>query len=166
MPQFSELLQILSNSLFLHKSRLVCLVRLITRLMLVGTVNLTKVSLAFGSDAKNDSRYRRLRRFFAEVKINFDQIARIVIVLLKQNTDEPWILIFDRTRWDLGECANNILVLSLSLGDIAVPLFWKHIEKRGNSHAHDRIELLERFSQVFPADNIFPPKRGLLHEKI
>jgi hypothetical protein len=119
-------------------------------LMLIGTVNLTKVALSFGGEAQNESRYRRLRRFFAQVKMDFDQVAIIVIVLLNINIDEPWILIFDRTRWDLGECANNVLVLSLSLGDIAVPLFWKHIEKRGNSHAHERIELLERFFRVFP----------------
>jgi len=123
-------------------------------LMLIGTVNLTKVALSFGSEANNESRYRRLRRFFAQVKMDFDHVATIVIVLLNINVDEPWILIFDRTRWDLGECANNVLVLSLSLGDIAVPLFWKHIQKRGNSHARDRIELLERFFRVFPTVKI------------
>jgi len=148
MPQFSELCKILAKHLDWHKARLVCLARLLMSLMMVGTVNLTHVALGFGGNAQVDSRYRRLKRFFAEVEMDYQQIALAVAGLMGL-PNEPWILIFDRTRWDLGVRANNMLVLSVSLGDNAVPLFWKNIDKRGNSHASDRKELLEQFFSVF-----------------
>jgi hypothetical protein len=148
MPQVSELCVILAKNFGWHKARLECLARLLVSLMLVSTVNLTRVALGFGGKATKDSRYRRLKRFFAEVNLNRKHVAKTVAGLIGL-PDEPWIIIFDRTRWDLGKRANNMLVLSVALGDNAVPLFWKNIDKRGNSHAHDRRELLEEFFKVF-----------------
>lgn len=153
MPQFSELCIILAKLFGWHKSRLTCLARLLLSLMMVGTVNLTDIALSFGGDAQVDSRYRRLRRFFAEVVFDYKQLAKGIAGLIGL-PDEPWVIIFDRTRWDLGQTANNILVLSVGLGDNAVPLFWKNINKRGNSHAQDRIELLKQFIEVFGHNKI------------
>lgn len=148
MPQYSELCAILAKTFGWHKARLECLARLLISLLLVSTVNLTRVALGFGGSATSDSRYRRLKRFFAEVEMDFKKLAQAIVGLIGL-PDEPWVLIFDRTRWDLGERANNMLVLSVALGDNAVPLFWKNIDKRGNSHADDRFALLEKFFEVF-----------------
>jgi hypothetical protein len=153
MPQFSELCVILAKSFGWHKARLVCLARLLMSLMLVSTVNLPRIALGFGGDAKVDSRYRRLKRFFAEARLDFQQVA-LAVAGLAGLPDEPWVLIFDRTRWDLGKRANNMLVLSVGMGDNAIPLFWKNIDKRGNSHARDRQELLEQFFEVFGKERI------------
>jgi Transposase DDE domain len=148
MPQVSELCAILAKNFGWHKARLECLTRLLVSLMMVSTVNLTRVALSFGGKAKSESRYRRLKRFFTEVKLDAKRVAETVAGLIGL-PDEPWVIIFDRTRWDLGKRANNLLVLSVGLGDSAVPLFWKNIDKRGNSHAEDRRELLEQFFEVF-----------------
>jgi hypothetical protein len=37
---------------------------------------------------------------------------------------------------------------------VAFPLFWTMLDKRGNSHSDERIDLLERFERVFPTAQV------------
>jgi hypothetical protein len=59
-------------------------------------------------------------------------------------TRERKILILDRTEWHFGKQVINILVLAVQYGEIAVPLLWRVMARRGNSETPRRMELIEK----------------------
>ena len=71
----------LNGTLGWNKARAACFVKLLLAMFSVRTVNLKEIALAFQSDAKQDSRYRRLQRFFALFALDFSQIARWIFKL-------------------------------------------------------------------------------------
>jgi hypothetical protein len=96
---------------------------------------------------------RRLQRFFAEVKIDFDHLARVLVSLMLP-TATGLTLTVDRTNWQIGKHNINILQLGISHKGAAIPVMWLLLNKRGNSNTEERIELMERFIRVFGADCI------------
>jgi hypothetical protein len=70
MDYISELRKIVKGFLPRHKSRLDCFCRLLLAIFAVKTVNLREIAVAFASDAQLDSRYKRLKRFFAQVRLS------------------------------------------------------------------------------------------------
>ena len=66
----------------------------------------------------------------------------------------PWTLSLDRTTGSFGSVHVNILMLGIVHEGVAFPLFWTMLDKRGNSHSDERIDLLERFERVFPTAQV------------
>lgn len=64
------------------------------------------------------------------------------------------ILILDRTEWHFGKQIINILVLAVQYGEIAVPLLWRVMARRGNSETQMRIELIEKYVELFSRQSI------------
>src|SRR3989337_940863 len=62
-------------------ARVKCLSCLIIALFKVPTVNFAELATAFSGCAKTDSHYRRIQRFFKEVKIQQDMMAQFVASL-------------------------------------------------------------------------------------
>ena len=60
----------------------------------------------------------------------------------------------DRTNWQRGKKNINILMLSITYKGIAIPLFWRLLDKKGNSNTNERIVLMERFIAQFGKNNI------------
>lgn len=56
----------LGEHLSLSKARLECLAAVVLALLACESVNLRKISLRISGDAKPESQYRRLQRFFPE----------------------------------------------------------------------------------------------------
>jgi hypothetical protein len=134
-----------------HLARIKCLSCLIIALFKVKTVNFVELATAFSGSAKVESHYRRIQRFFKEVHIEQDTVARLVTSLLP---DEQFILSLDRTTWMLGCCAINFLVLSIVHQGTAFPLFWILLPKQGNSNTKERIQLINQFLDVFGSHKI------------
>ena len=88
-------------------------------------------------------------RFF---DLPFAERAKLVIKLL--SIEKPFVISVDRTDWYLGETPLNILMLSLVYKQIAFPLRWIVLEKKGLSNTEERIELLERYLKIFSKDSI------------
>ncbi len=63
---------------------------------------------------------------------------------------QPWTLSLDRTNGSFGTVHFNILMLGIVHEGVAFPLFWTMLDKQGNSHSDEHIDLLERFERVFP----------------
>jgi hypothetical protein len=55
----------------------------------------------------------------------------------------------DRTNWQFGKTDLNLLVLSVAHGDVGIPLFWRVLDKAGNSNATERIDLMQEFKATF-----------------
>src|SRR5690606_26002192 len=64
------------------------------------------------------------------------------------------ILVMDRTNWRFGQCNINILMLGVSYRNVAIPLMFKMLDKRGNSNTTERIALIEDFMDWFGRDRI------------
>ena len=119
------------------------------------SVNLTRIATVMDSDAKIDSRIRRLKRFICQTQICKAALARFILKVLGL-TDEPLNLILDRTNWTFGKNAPiNILVLAVEYKNKAVPLMWFMLGKHGNSSQQERMDLLQIMIDTFGKNRIY-----------
>lgn len=139
-----------SDFLNLARIRLICL--FISSLCKVRSVNFSKLSTGFDNNIDASSNYRRIQRFIAQVDLPMKWISQLIFSLLPQK--EALVLIMDRTNWKLGEKNINILMLGVSYKNVAFPLMFKMLDKRGNSHTFERIALMNNFIDWFGKDCI------------
>src|SRR5437879_10971990 len=93
-----------------------------------------------------ESHDKRLQRFFKQVDSKASLIATFVVAFLPYET---YTLSMDRTHWMLG-CFNiNFLVLSVVHEGIAFPVLWLFLHKKGNSNTEERMQLIDRFIEIF-----------------
>lgn len=152
MNHISELRTILSDFFPWNKARLTCLIHILIALFRVRTVNLTQIAAAFEADCKEESTYRRVRRFFTEFTFDLSSIAPFVLKLFP--LQEKCTLILDRTNWKWGKTPINILMLSIGYKGISIPFFWSVLDLEGNSCVEDRKQLFLRAFKKFPAEKI------------
>lgn len=126
-----------SNKLKLAGIKFICLI--ISPLCKVKSVNFQKLSTGFNNKAATLSNYRRIQRFLADVILPMKWIAQLIFSLLPEK--DNLILIMDRTNWKLGGKDINILMLGISYKNIAFPLMFKMLDKKGNSNTEERIAL-------------------------
>ncbi len=124
----------------------------ISALCKVQTVCFEKLAAAFDSNVQTGSALRRIQRFMALYVLDTDIIARFVMALLPHNP--PYRLALDRTNWKFGLTNINILVLAVVYQGVAFPILYRLMPKFGNSSTKERIELLERFRNLFGGHTI------------
>jgi hypothetical protein len=152
MKHISELQNTLSGFLNWNKARLNCLVQILQALFAVRTVNLTQIAAAFKNEAKDESSYRRVRRFFTV--FSFDMSVIVILVLRLFPLGNKYLLILDRTNWKWGKTPINILMLSVAYLGISIPLFWTVLDLEGNSCMDDRISILKRVLERLGTERI------------
>lgn len=147
--EYTQLLDVFSshftNLLNLARIRLMCL--FVTTLCKVKSVNFSKLSIGFDTKTKSSSNYRRIQRFIAEVDLPMEWIAKFIFMLLPEK--EHLVLVMDRTNWKFADSNINILMLGVSYKQVAFPLMFKMLDKRGNSNTQERIDLLQNFIDCF-----------------
>lgn len=121
-------------------------------LVKVQTVNFEKLSHAFDTKTQSDSSLRRIQRFIASYSLDSNLIARLVFSLLPNK--EQYILSIDRTNWKFGQVDINIFMLGVVYKGVAFPLLFSMLSKRGNSNSQERIDLVDRFINLFGKDVI------------
>lgn len=130
--------------------KLICL--FITALCKVKTISYDKLASGFDVKAKKNSSYRRIQRFMAEFTLPMKMISRLIFSLLPEKTDLT--LVLDRTNWKFGSKNINILMLGVSYRNVAFPLMFSMLDKRGNSSTQERIDLLTSYIDWFGKDTI------------
>ena len=165
MNQINLLRQTLKPHLGWHGARLNFLALFLIALLRVKTVNLAELATGFRSHAKTESSYKRLQRFFRHFDLDYAVIAKITMALM--DIPQPWILSTDRTEWSFGNTRFNILMLGVVHNGVAYPVVWTMLSKKaeatprifnalgnalqaGNSNSDERMDLLDRFEQIFP----------------
>jgi Transposase DDE domain len=153
-PEMNEchaaaLSELIVDHIRLARSRCETLGWLIASILTAGTVNLTRLAAYIDSHTQIASVHRRLERFFCDVRLNQADVARLVVAALSL-TAKPWHLAIDRTNWQFGKTDLNLLVLSVAHGGVCVPLFWRVLDKAGNSNTAERIDLMQVFKATFP----------------
>ncbi len=152
MQASKDLQTLLRQHLTWHATRLDFAARLILALIHTKTVNLVDISLDLNAEAKPESNYRRIQRFFKDFAVDSLIIARLMLLLLP--TREAFVVVMDRTNWRFGKLDINILMLAIAHNGIAFPVVWTLMPKAGNSNTQERIELMERLLQVVNVKNI------------
>lgn len=118
----------------------------------VQTVNFDKLSNAFDTSAKAESSLRRIQRFIAIFAFDSNLIARLIFALLPSK--EKLTLSIDRTNWKFGQTDINIFMLGVVYHGVAFPLMFSMLAKRGNSNSKERIDLINRYIDLFGKDTI------------
>ena len=147
-----ELLKYLEPKFSWQLARIKLLVMLVTSLLKVQHIGFAKLSNSFRNNAKSDSSFRRIQRFFQKVSFDYDTIANLLFSLCPNKTSIT--IAIDRTNWQFGKLDINIFMLSICCDGISFPLLWSMLSKRGNSDTLERIELLQRFINLFGKDCI------------
>lgn len=88
-------------------------------------------------------------------------IARFVFALLPHKP--PYRLALDRTNWKFGATNINVMILAIIYQGVAFPVLFKMMLKFGNSSTAERIEIMQRYIDLFgnlsidclPADREF-----------
>ncbi len=125
--------------------------------MIIGLINGANVqhhALArYVGSASQEAAVKRVERFFREQEISIIMYAIFICHLLSMTGG--FKLRLDRTNWEFGEKTINYLVLSWQIGpNMSVPLFFKELDKDGNSKTAERIDLLQLFIDTFGAQKI------------
>jgi Transposase DDE domain len=137
----------LSPHLGWHGARLAFVATFLISLFRVRTVNLSELAVGFIGKATTESHYKRLQRFFREFEVDYSEIAKTVVRLMR--LPEPWVLSCDRTEWQYGDTTFNILMLGVVHEGVVMPLVWTMLDKEGNSNTRERSELFNRFLVLF-----------------
>ena len=130
------------------KPRLDCFIGMLLALLRIQRMDLSRLALAMESDADVSSRYRRLQRFFREVHVDYDALARFIMNLFGFE-QQAFYLTLDRTNWQWGKQNLNFLTLGIVYKGAAIPIYWLVLNKKGNSSQRERIALLKRFVSQF-----------------
>lgn len=154
------LYEILKERLSWSKPRVECLVELVIALFRVQDVNLARLAVALEGESLVSSRYRRLQRFFAQMQLDADVLARLVVSIFGWWT-QSFYLTLDRTNWKWGHGNLNILTLGIAYRGAAIPLYWTLLDKQGNSDQAERIALVQRFIRQFGRERVL----GLLADR-
>lgn len=136
-----------------NRARINFLSNFIVALLKVRTVNLTEIATAFSGKAKKDSKYRRIKRFFQSFQLDTFTTACLITSLLPMR-EASWVLVMDRTNWNLGTETINVLMLGIAHQGIAFPILWRLLSKAGNSNTTERICLINRFLRCFGVEKI------------
>ena len=142
MPDINALMAILQAHLTWHRARLFTLCALVLALLRLRTVNLAMLACTLHPRRSTDTNYRRLQRFFAGFCFDFEALAELLLAL--RVSQEPLILVMDRTEWHFGARTINLLVVGYLESGITVPLVWQELDKAGATSEEERIALMKR----------------------
>lgn len=112
------------------------------------TSNLAKIANAIESEAESDSVYRQTQRFLK----NENKVSIHYLKLLKLNGQLK--ILIDRTEWKFGETWVNILTLSVAYKQVAIPVLWAVVNRKGNATAAEHVALIKKFVEEFGAERV------------
>jgi hypothetical protein len=152
MTNGSLLERTLSTNLSWNKSRIKFLAAFLIALTQTRNVNLMRVAAHFGGRAKPSSSYKRIQRFLRGFDFSFTELAQLLIRLMKLTP--PFVIVIDRTEWKFGSTWHNILTLSLASEDVAVPILWRFLKRKGCSDDAERETIMRDFLDMFSVADI------------
>jgi len=130
----------------INLSRKKCMFGIICGIIESRSVIYEKIAHHMNETVEDDSNLRRVQRFFAEMELDYTQIA---IILMSFIPLRKLTLCIDRTNWKFGKLDINILTLTAKYKGVGIPILFEMLEKRGNSNQQERIDLLDKFISIF-----------------
>lgn len=126
--------------------------RFTSALLKLRASNLREIAAQEKAGVKEDSNYRRIRRFLSDYEVGFATLGRLLIRLLPQKS--PYKVILDRTEWYFGQTPVNVLMVGIAHKGIAFPISWTVLAEGGSSSTEDHCRALRRFFEVVSPSDI------------
>lgn len=147
---------ILHQHFDLNLARVKGLAAMILAVIASRSVQLSVMARYFSASLNPDTAFKRMQRFIAQITLPDHKIAMTIFSILGLKEHEKLKLILDRTNWKFGRAHLNFLFLAVSYRGVAIPVFFTVLfdKNQGNSNYLDRIELLEKFIQLFGVTRI------------
>jgi len=152
MTNGSLLERTLKDNLSWNKARIKFLAAFLVALTQTRSVNLVRIAAHFGGRAVPVSSYKRIQRFLRSFDLPMIELAQLLIRLMKLKP--PFVVVIDRTEWKFGSVWHNILTLSLASEDVAVPVLWRFLKRKGCSFDAERQKIMSDFLKIFGATDI------------
>jgi hypothetical protein len=153
MDNISEPREIVSVFFKGNKARVDCFSQMLLALFAVRTVNLREIAVAFASPAQIDSRYKRVKRFFAQIKLERYCLAQWIFKLFFNQQSKVYLTI-DRTNWFWGKAKINLLMIGIAYEGLAIPVCWRLLNKAGNATAEEHKTIINGFVKSLGKDCI------------
>ena len=137
----------------LHGSRKKFIIRFIIALIICKNVRSNEVGEWLNDEVEVSSNVRRIQRFYAEVDLNYYQIALLLLFLLPSK--EKLTLCIDRSNWSYSSLDINLLVVTAYCRGVGVPLWFDLLDnKGGNSNTGQRKRLINKLLRILPKKRI------------
>ena len=125
----------------LTRSNYLLTILLIQVVQSIKEVTLESIATKLGMPIKFESRRKKVQRFLSNNEWDLDDIWLSLVIdwikgSIKQN--EIIYIAIDRTKWQL----NNILMVSMIWRKRAIPIYWKMLDKQGNSTLENQQSVL------------------------
>lgn len=135
-----------------HKKRQEFLCTLIEGLVKSRSVVFSELADKIDKPIKVGSIERRIQDFFQKVDFDYKQLGRLLLGFVHH---KQVLLSIDRTEWDFGKARINILCAVVSIGKMAVPIYYEMLENNsGNSNSDDRINLFKSLIELIGKERI------------
>lgn len=105
-------------------------------------VTLESIATKLAMPIKFESRRKKVQRFLSNEEWDLDKTwLSLVIGWIKDSVNQNNViyLAIDRTKWQ----SNNILMVSMIWRKRAIPIYWKMLDKQGNSTLENQQIVLE-----------------------
>lgn len=130
-----------SFGIIAHKKRQEFLCELLGGMIKSRSVQFSELADKIDKPIKVSSIERRIQDFFLRVSFDYGQLMLFFLSFIHH---DGLVLSIDRTEWDFGKTQINILCVVVSIGKMAVPLYFELLDNRsGNSNSSDRIDLFK-----------------------
>lgn len=143
---------VLSDHLGWHRARLKFIARFTSALLKLTTSNLWEIATVLKAGVKEESNYRRIRRFLSDYEVGFAALGRLLTRLLPQKP--PYKVVLDRTEWHFGETPVNVLMVGIAHKGIAFPVSWTVLPNGGSSSAEDHRRTLRQLFEIVDPEDI------------
>ncbi|MEG4229441.1 hypothetical protein [Microcoleus sp. N9_B1] len=131
----------------LTRSNYLVTILLIQVVQSIKEVTLETIATKLAIPINFESRRKKLQRFLSENEWSIDNIwLPLVIGWIKGSVKQNKViyLAIDRTKWQ----SNNILMVSMIWRKRAIPIYWKALEKQGNSTLENQQFVLTGLKQI------------------
>lgn len=134
-----------------HLARQKMIFALIFSIIETRSVQFPELATKLNAAAKDESNLRRIQAFFAKYELDYRVLA---CVLMNFVSTKKCRISLDRTNWKFGTQHINILTLTIYSHGVGLPILWSMLDKKGNSNAQERIDLLKEFVFLFGKNRI------------
>ena len=134
-----------------HLARQKMIFALIFSIIETRSVQFPELATKLNGSVQDESNLRRIQAFFAKYDLDYRVIA---CVLMSFVATKKCRISMDRTNWKFGTQNINILTLTVYSHGVGLPILWTMLDKKGNSNAQERIDLLEEFVFLFGKERI------------
>jgi hypothetical protein len=147
-----SLYAILYRSLDWHPARITTFAELILAVVKARTIRIKELALHINSKGKRKASIVKIERFLLHQAINFIVIGVIILRLI--GLDRNLVIAIDRTNWQYGKKDLNFFVAAIIFMNMSIPIVCTMLDKKGNSSANEREELIEKLLKIVPLSMI------------